>query len=88
MYVFVVFPVQEYLLTEAKALITFTARNGAVTEAKLGLDSATKVDPEAGAWDSLIDQKIHQIKDWQKILPQPASDNEIAAASWLKSLFK
>jgi hypothetical protein len=49
---------------------TFTARNGIITQVEFDLgDTSQEMYEETN--ESLIDRKLHEIKSWTSLLPNP-----------------
>ncbi|KAI9732682.1 MAG: Biotin/lipoate A/B protein ligase [Claussenomyces sp. TS43310] len=61
--------------------ISFTARNGTITEAE-GVEKSQMIDMTA-----LVGRKLHKIEDWNDVLQASPKDNRGGIAKWLNMLF-
>jgi hypothetical protein len=70
--------------------MTFTARNGSITEANMAVVEAGSSSTQAGKdldTSDMIHKQIHTIEDWQTVLPGPLGEAKNGISKWLNELF-
>jgi hypothetical protein len=69
---------------------SFTARKGTIIEANLAIgqqrDSPSE-QPTVIDTSAMMQKRIHEIGDWQDVIPEPFIDDKYSISKWLNELF-
>jgi hypothetical protein len=61
--------------------LSFTSRNGAITQAEISIAEET-LDNSA-----MLNKRLHEIENWQRLIPQSLVDTNFGISKWLNELF-
>lgn len=79
-----------WCINAAQVELSFTARNGTIIEAKVAISEQGDIsakEPTVLDTSTMMHKRLHEIGDWQEVIPEPFMDDKYSISKWLNDIF-